>query len=593
MLCVLTDVLQPPAGRDGPFGRLACPTSAACAVLCCLLLCGCGAPSGTQDAPPDSQQAGEPAAESNSIDFAALRPRIDRFCGDCHAVPDPATFPKQAWHDEVAQGYQFYDESQRSDLHPPPMNDVVAYFRHFAPQKLIFPSRQPDAAPAPVTFSRRRVALPEGIRNPSVSYLAWFPVQATDKKSLVICDMRYGMLGQVDLSGNTPTTSMLARLQHPATMHPVQFAADGHRGFVVGELGTFQPGDHERGRISWLRGRPDGSGFDAIVLASQLGRVADVRTADFDGDKKLDLVVAEFGWRKTGRILLMQQTTVQDGVPQFRTSKLDNRHGTIHVPVVDLNSDGRPDFIALVSQEHETIDAFLNIGNGQFDRQRIYQANDPSFGSSGIEVVDIDGDADLDVLYTNGDSLDSHYLKPYHAVHWLENRGQFPFTHHEIARLPGVSRAIAVDLDSDGDLDIACAAYLPASIIDQQVDGQIDALIWLEQRPGQPFVRHTIQRAESGYLSLTSGDFNHDGAPDLAAGHFQASGGDSWVSLWLANGSTPTERAAAVGPAQRSLPAETRPDRRPVRNTLGQPDGSRPAETPPADSALQGNAYAP
>ena len=593
MLCVLTSVPQSPGRTAVRFGRPADPTTTVSVVLCVLLLSGCGRSSDTGDARSGSPQTGGPPAESPSVDFAALRPKIDRFCGACHAVPDPDTFPKQAWHDEVAQGYRFYDESQRGDLHPPPMNDVVAYFRHFAPQQLSFPSGQSQATPAPVTFSQRPVELPPGIRNPSVSHLAWFPVQATDQKSLVVCDMRYGLLGQLDLSGNTPVTSTLAQLQHPSTIHPVRFAAERHRGFLVGGLGTFQPGDHQRGRISWLRRRADGSGFDAVVLADQLGRVADVRAADFDGDQKLDLIVAEFGWRKTGRILLLQQTSVQDGVPQFRTTEVDKRHGTIHVPVVDLNSDGRPDFIALVSQEHETIDAFLNIGNGRFDRQRIYQANDPSFGSSGIELIDIDGDADLDVLYTNGDSLDSHYLKPYHAVHWLENRGRFPFTHHEITRLPGISRAIAVDLDRDGDLDIACAAYLPASIIDRQADGKIDALIWLEQRPGQSFARHTIQRAASGYLSLTSGDFNHDGVPDLASGHFQAAGGDAWVSLWLTNGPDRSGRAAAGWPVQGPIRVDSQSPRPTTGTALEQPAGWQPTETAPADIALQGNLYAP
>ncbi|MEJ7638220.1 MAG: VCBS repeat-containing protein [Singulisphaera sp.] len=38
----------------------------------------------------------------------------------------------------------------------------------------------------------------------------------------------------------------------------------------------------------------------------------------------------------------------------------------MHVPVADLNGDGRPDFVALISQEHETVVAFLNAGNNRF-----------------------------------------------------------------------------------------------------------------------------------------------------------------------------------------------------------------------------------
>ena len=42
------------------------------------------------------------------LDMKKLRPRVEAFCGDCHAMPDPSTFPRAAWHAEVQQGYDFY-----------------------------------------------------------------------------------------------------------------------------------------------------------------------------------------------------------------------------------------------------------------------------------------------------------------------------------------------------------------------------------------------------------------------------------------------------------------------------------------------------
>jgi len=491
---------------------------------------GCGKTASKEESPPPKTNVID--GPSKKADFTALRPKIKAFCGACHMVPDPATFPKRAWYDEVALGYRLYDESNRHDLSPPPMSDVVAYYRHFAPEQLALPKVVQTDGSARATFETRQVRLPAGIEVAGVSHL--FPHSLPgSKRELLLCDMRIGEVRRVNPADPQLKAELLAKLHNPAHIEPVDFGNGGRRDYVVAELGTFLPADHDKGRITWLRARNDGAGYDAIVLKAGLARVADVRPADFDGDGKLDLIVAEFGWRKTGRILLLKQTGSKDGVPQFQTIEVDKRHGTIHVPVVDLNKDGRPDFIALVSQEHEAIDAFLNKGDGAVERKRIFEANDPSYGSSGIEVVDLDGDGDLDVVYTNGDSLDSHYLKPYHAVHWLENRGTFPFTHHELTRLPGASRAIAVDLDGDGDLDIACAAYLPPSIINEQAGGKIDSLIWLEQREEGQFVRHGIERSATGYLSLVAGDFDGDGAPDLAAGHFQKSAGGNWVTLWL------------------------------------------------------------
>ena len=69
----------------------------------------------------------------------------------------------------------------------------------------------------------------------------------------------------------------------------------------------------------------------------------------------VDLIVAEFGWRKTGRILLLENPGNIGTTPEFRMHELDSRHGAIHVPAADLNGDGRLDFVALISQEHETV----------------------------------------------------------------------------------------------------------------------------------------------------------------------------------------------------------------------------------------------
>src|SRR5262249_60292151 len=119
---------------------------------------------------------------------------------------------------------------------------------------------------------------------------------------------------------------------------------------------------------------------------------------------------------------------------------------------IDLDGDGRLYFVALISQEHEAVVAFLNDGGGEFHRETIFSANEPAFGSSGIQLVDLDGDGDVDVLYTNGDTFDSFYPKPYHSIRWLENCGTFPFVDHLLTAMPGVHRALARALDGGGEL---------------------------------------------------------------------------------------------------------------------------------------------
>ena len=202
------------------------------------------------------------------------------------------------------------------------------------------------------------------------------------------------------------------------------------------------------------------NGWETVPLKTGYFRICDARPIDYDQDGDQDLVVAEFGFILEGSVHLLTNVGSENGIPRFESKVVDERNGSIHVPVVDLNEDGLSDFLTLISQEHETIEVHLNLGGGQFERKVIYAAGDPAYASSGIEVVDLDSDGDLDVLYTNGDTFDDHLAKPFHSVQWLENEGSFPFTHHHLTSMPGVYRAVSGDIDLDGDMDIAAVALI-------------------------------------------------------------------------------------------------------------------------------------
>ena len=186
-----------------------------------------------------------------------------------------------------------------------------------------------------------------------------------------------------------------------------------------------------------------------------------------------------------------------------------------------MNGDKKPDLMVLFAQEHETVMAFLNQGGMHFDPQVVYAAPHPGWGSSGIQVVDLDKDGDVDVLMTNGDMFDDKILKPYHGIRWLENTGTFPFTEHTLATMAGVARAQAVDLDGDGDLDIAACALVPSEQVEKR---SLPSVVWLEQtRPGT-FERHVLEAGQPRHATLDAGDFDNDGDTDIVVGSFNAPG---------------------------------------------------------------------
>ena len=186
-----------------------------------------------------------------------------------------------------------------------------------------------------------------------------------------------------------PATVLASDLAHPAHAEVADLDHDGINDILVADLGIPIPSDDRLGRVLWLKGRKDGT-YETRILLSRLGRVCDVQAADFDGDGDLDLVVAVFGWHVAGEILLLEQRRASDGSVEFVRKTLDDRHGTIHVPVVDLNRDGRPDFVALIAQEFETVVAFLNEGGGKFAKRTLFSAPNPAFGCSGLQMIDLD-----------------------------------------------------------------------------------------------------------------------------------------------------------------------------------------------------------
>lgn len=449
---------------------------------------------------------------------------VHRLCAACHAYPPPETMPRSAWRKEVKQGYDFLRSSTLAGDFPA-LESVVLYYEQRAPERLPQMEQPAITATPPLKFDKRGTGwMPNVPPFPAVANAQLTRVFGNSNQQLVLCESRLNSLLVMKPNEPGPGGMVISGLTAPCHTTVADLDADGQNDILVASLGQFFPTNDKLGQVLWLRASASGQ-FATKTILDCVGRVADIQAADFNADGRLDLVVAVFGWQTTGEVLYLENHTTDWSVPQFAIHVVDSRHGAIHVPIADLNGDGRPDFVGLISQEHETVVAYLNDGDGGFRKETIFAAPHPSYGSSGIEIVDLDGDRDFDVLLTNGDILDKpHILKPYHSVQWLENEGMFPYKHHEIAPLYGAARAISADFDGDGDQDVLAVTLLPELLFPEREMLRLPSVVLFEQQAKRHFVTHVLETGNCDHFSCATGDWDNDGRPDVAIGNFAWSG---------------------------------------------------------------------
>jgi hypothetical protein len=460
-------------------------------------------------------------------DWRALRARapshLNAYCGACHAVPSPTVTTRADWT-RVLNLMRPLMEAKRL---PVPSAAETAELMNFylanAPAKFL---ELPEGeAPAAIELRGAEVGNPRG-GAPRVTNVGIADLDRDGRPDLTVCDDATSTVSWVRNAPDGWKEASLATLTAPAHAAAADADGDGDLDVFVAGLGSLHPTDALTGYVTLLVNEGE-KGFRREDLIRDQPRMADVEPADFDGDGDLDLAAGAFGWRLTGYVAWMRKDP-----GGYELVPLAERSGTIHVPPADIDGDGDMDFVAVQAQDAERVMAYLNDGRGNFTEKKLFDAENPLFGLSGIELTDLDRDGDLDILASNGDALDDPEgrPKPYHGVQWLENTGDLAFEWREIGRAYGVYRAVSADVDGDGDLDVAAAV-----MFGNWRNSKARGLIWFENDGKLRWTRHDVERSPDHLITLAAGDLDGDGATELVAGRMMLAADGSagnGVSRW-------------------------------------------------------------
>lgn len=372
---------------------------------------------------------------------------------------------------------------------------------------------------------------PVGDTKPWITHLKIVDLDGDGLKDVIVCDAKLNevrWIRQYPL-GKYTETKVGSTIRGPAHVTPCDIDLDGDLDLLVGKMGVIFPENDKIGGVVILEN--DGNEkFTNRIIVDNIARVCDVEPGDLDGDGDIDLVLAQFGY-DDGEIRWMENK----GNWQFESHILQSLSGSIHALVADIDQDGDLDIIALVTQEWEETYIFENDGHGNFKTNLIYGSTNEDFGGSGISLVDLDLDGDLDVLQTNGDAFD--YIppesRPWHGVQWLENKGSMQFEYHRIGDFGGAYFANAVDVDHDNDLDI-----FVVSAFNTWDDPKAQSMVWFENDGKMKFIRHDLLSSPTHLLVLDCDDMNGDGQIDFVTGAMHAYppfDRMSRITLWLNN----------------------------------------------------------
>jgi FG-GAP-like repeat/Cep192 domain 4/Abnormal spindle-like microcephaly-assoc'd, ASPM-SPD-2-Hydin/HYDIN/CFA65/VesB-like, Ig-like domain len=290
---------------------------------------------------------------------------------------------------------------------------------------------------------------------------------------------------------STPVSTLVFNLANlpagagPRSVATADFNGDGKLDLAVANSGA--------GTVSILTGHGDGTFSPAVNYAAGTQPSA-VAAGDFNGDGKLDLAVADQAGDAIWILLGNGDGTFQPAVA-YATG-----NGPVAVILADFNGDGSLD-VAVANQLDNTVSILLSKGNGAFKAHADYPAGQ---APTALVASDFNGDGKLDLAV--GDDFYGG------AVSVLLGNGNGGFQAPAAYPTGDSVALVAADFNGDGKLDLVALNQMQQSlsVLLGNGDGTFQPAIATPIRCGANCQLH------AGPASLVVADLSGDGTLELA-----------------------------------------------------------------------------
>jgi FG-GAP-like repeat/Cep192 domain 4/FG-GAP repeat len=324
--------------------------------------------------------------------------------------------------------------------------------------------------------------------------------------------------GSVSIIPGVGKNYLGAPVTYPLGFHGAGIAVGDVNGDDIPDLVVTNNTANDTYDLAVLLGNANGT-FQPAINQHLNALSADAVLADVNGDHKLDLVIdsgvalgngnGTFGAIKT--------------FPEIASAVIT------HIAVADFDKDGHPDVIVSTTNAPNVIGGGDEVhvlkgnGTGNFtdsDSTRPEFGNDPLIYA--IAVADLNGDGYPDVVATGNQSANTTSDSLYVSVMW-NHAGLFDLAADDTSNvypIPGDGGyALALgDLNGDGKPDIAVAAH--QGVVSDTFNDQVSVLL-NNGKGGAIYVTGfnvgpTLITLDGPLPGITIGDYNHDGANDIA-----------------------------------------------------------------------------